>query len=124
MNSGHSWTDCFEMVYLSGTSGGIVIDGSRTTEVMAPSQRFAEGHGTELFGWSSRYYVSGNMAQWAAGGHYTRGYWGELSHFARAVLGMVEPTATLQDGVEAIRLIDAIVDSVECGQPVTLTHFR
>ncbi len=124
MNSGHSWTDCFEMVYLSGTSGGIVIDGSRTTEVMAPSQRFAEGHGTELFGWSSRYYVSGNMAQWAAGGHYTRGYWGELSHFARAVLGMVEPTATLQDGIEAIRLIDGIVDSVECGQPVALTHFR
>jgi myo-inositol 2-dehydrogenase/D-chiro-inositol 1-dehydrogenase len=118
MNSGHSWSDCFEMVYLSGSGVGVVIDASRTTEVMSGSQRFAQGHGETLFGWSSRYYVSGNMSGWAAGGHYTRGYWGELNHFARAVLGQVAPVATLQDGVEAVRLIDAILQSVTSGQPV------
>ena len=71
----------------------------------------------ELYGWSSRYYVSGNQAGWAAGGHYTRGYWGELSHFARAVLGLVKPAPTLEDGVEAMRLIDRIMGSIGSGQP-------
>jgi myo-inositol 2-dehydrogenase/D-chiro-inositol 1-dehydrogenase len=120
MNSGHTWSDCFEMTYLSGVGAGIVIDASRTTEVMSASSRFAEGNGAQLFGWSSRYYVSGNMAGWAAGGHYTRGYWGELNHFARAVLNQVVPAPTLQDGVEAIRLIDCIIESIECGQPVSV----
>lgn len=118
MNSGHSWTDCFEQTYLSGTGAGILIDASRATEVMSPACRFAQGEGLQLFGWSSRYYVSGNMAGWAAGGHYTRGYWGELSHFARAVLGQVAPTPTLDDGVEAMRLIEAILLSLETGQAV------
>ena len=120
MNSGHSWTDCFEMTYLSGAGVGIVIDSSRTTEVMSNAQRFAQGQGETLYGWSSRYYVSGNMSGWASGGHYTRGYWGELNHFAHAVLGRVTPVATLQDGVEAVRLIDAILQSVERGQPVAV----
>ena len=118
MNSGHSWDDCFEMVYLSGVGAGMVIDSSRTTEIMSGAQRFAKGDGQRLFGWSGRYYVSGNMAGWASGGHYTRGYWGELNHFAHAVLGDCAPTPTLQDGVEAVRLIDAIIESMECGQPV------
>ncbi len=120
MNSGHSWDDCFEMVYLSGAGVGIVIDSSRTTEVMSGAQRFAQGQGETLYGWSSRYYVSGNMSGWASGGHYTRGYWGELNHFAHAVLGQVARVATLQDGVEAVRLIDAILQSVERGQPVAV----
>ena len=118
MNSGHSWGDCFEQTYLSGTGDGILIDASRATEVMSAASRFAPGEGLQLFGWSSRYYVSGNMAGWAAGGHYTRGYWGELSHFARAALGQVAPTPTLDDGVEAMRLIDAILLSAQSGQAV------
>jgi myo-inositol 2-dehydrogenase/D-chiro-inositol 1-dehydrogenase len=120
MNSGHSWDDCIELVYLSGVGAGVVIEGSRTTEVMSGAQRFAKGDGMQMFGWSSRYYVSGNMAGWASGGHVTRGYWGELNHFAHAVLGEVAPTPTLKDGVEAVRLIDAIIESVERGQPVSL----
>ena len=120
MNSGQSWSDCFEMVYLSGEGAGIVIDASRATEVMAGSARFAPGEGLQTYGWSNRYYVSGNMAGWAAGGHYTRGYWGELNHFARAVLGQVPPGPTLDDGVEAMRLIEKIVESAATGQPVSL----
>lgn len=112
MNSGHSWSDCFEQVYISGAGAGILIDASRATEVMTADSRFAKGEGLQLFGWSSRYYVSGNMAGWAAGGHYTRGYWGELSHFAKAVAGRVNPVSTLDDGAEAIRIIERIMDSV------------
>jgi myo-inositol 2-dehydrogenase/D-chiro-inositol 1-dehydrogenase len=112
MNSGHTWSDCFEQVYISGHQAGILIDASRATEVMSPGGRFARGEGQQLFGWSNRYSVSGNMAGWAAGGHYTRGYWGEMSHFARAVLGQVAPTPTLEDGVESVKLIDRILDSV------------
>lgn len=113
MNSGHTWADTFEQVYLSGSKGGIVIDGSRATELMAPNARFAAGEGLRLCGWSSRYYVSGNLAGWASGGHYTRGYWGELDRFARAVLGRARPTPDLQDGVEAMRLIDRIISAME-----------
>ena len=120
MNSGHTWDDCFEQTYISGTSAGILIDASRSTEVMSPSSRFAEGKGQQLFGWSSRYYVSGNMAGWAAGSHVTRGYWGELRHFARAVLRQVEPTPALKEGARAMQLIGAIVESIGGNQPVLL----
>jgi len=120
MNSGHTWSDCFELTYISGTGAGILIDASRSTEVMAPGARFAKGSGQELFGWSQRYYVSGNMAGWAAGGHSTRGYWGELSHFAKALLGQVAPTPTLADGLAAVRLIEAILQSAASGQVVSL----
>ena len=120
MNSGHQWTDCFEQTYISGSGAGILIDASQSTEVMGPGGRFAKGEGLKLYGWSNRYYVSGNMAGWAAGGHYTRGYWGELSRFARAVLGKVEPAPTLDDGVQAVQLIEAIMESVENARPVSL----
>ena len=87
---------------------------------MAPSSRFAEGEGLRLFGWSSRYDVSGNMAGWEAGGHYTRGYWGELIRFARAVAGQAEPSPTLNDGVEALKLVEGILESAASGHPVSL----
>jgi predicted dehydrogenase len=120
MNSGHTWSDCLEMVYLSGHGTGIVIENSRSTEVLSPSRRFAKGEGLQLFGWSSRYSVSGNMAGWAAGGHYTRGYWGELQHFARAVLGEVPPGPTLDDGVAGMRVIDAILESISRGVEIAV----
>lgn len=115
MNSGHNWQDCFEQTYVTGTGAALLIDASKSMEVMAPDRRFATGEGLALFGWSSKYYVSGNMAGWWAGGHYTRGYWGELSHFARACLGLVEPSPTLDDGVEAMRFIEAVMTSLREG---------
>lgn len=118
VNSGQHWRDCFEQVYISGAGAGILIDGSRTVEVMAAERRFAGGEGLELYGWSGRYYASGNMAGWAPGGHYTRGYWGELSRFARAILGIETPQPTLEDGVAAMRIIDAILESANTGHAV------
>ena len=120
INSGRDWSNCSEQAYLSGANAEMIIDESRAVAVMSPAGRFARGEGLELFGWSNRYSVSGNMAGWAAGGHYTRGYWGEMQHFARAILGQVQPVATLDDGVEAMRLIDAIMESAATGQPVRL----
>ena len=112
MNSGHSWQDCFEQTYVTGTGAALVIDASKTVELMSPDRRFADGEGLRLFGWSSKYSVSGNMAGWWAGGHYTRGYWGELSHFARACLGLVAPSPTLGDGLEAMRFIEGVMTSL------------
>lgn len=121
MNSGHHWRDCFEQVYISGTGSALLIDASRSVEVMSEDRRFADARDVALFGWSSRYYVSGNMAGWEAGGHYTRGYWGELSHFAKACVGLVEPTPTLQDGARAMQVVEAVISSMqEGGRPVQL----
>jgi myo-inositol 2-dehydrogenase/D-chiro-inositol 1-dehydrogenase len=122
LNSGHTWQDCFEQVYLSGTKAGITIDASRTTEVMSPARHFAQADGYQLYGWVGRYAVSGNMAGWEAGGHYTRGYWGELQQFARSLTGQAEPVPSLADGVKAIQLIEAILTSVETHQPVVLAR--
>ncbi|HGJ65261.1 TPA: Gfo/Idh/MocA family oxidoreductase [bacterium] len=119
MNSGHNWSDCFEQTYISGSGAGILIDASKSTEVMSQDRRFAKGEGQSLYGWSSKYYVSGNMAGWTSGGHYTRGYCGELDHFAKAVLGITKPYATLEDGVEAVRIIDAIMESILSKLPVS-----
>lgn len=119
MNSGQHWQDCFEQTYVSGSGAAILLDSSRSLEVMAEGRRFARGEGLQLYGWSGRYYVSGNMAGWQASGHYTRGYWGELSQFARAVAGLAQPGSTLEDGVAAVRLVDAILASIESGAPVT-----
>lgn len=120
INSGHHWDDCFEQTYLSGSGAAVLVDASRAVEVMAPGRRFADPPDQRLYGWSGRYYVSGNMAGWWAGGHYTRGYWGELSHFARAVQGTVEPEATLEDGLRAMELIEAILESIATNRPVVL----
>ena len=117
MNSGHNWSDCFEQTYISGSGAGILIDASKSTEIMCADRRFAKGEGTSLFGWSSRYYVSGNMAGWTSGGHYTRGYCGELDHFAKAVLGKAKPYATLEDGVEAIKIIEGMLHSIKTNKP-------
>jgi len=121
MNSGHHWRDCFEQAYVSGAGTGLLIDASRSVEIMGEGMRFADGEGLELFGWSGKYSVSGNMAGWFASGHYTRGYWGELQQFALACLGEAEPVPSLRDGVQAIRFIESALQSAEAhGETVPL----
>jgi len=117
-NSGHTWQDCYEGVYLSGAQAGVFIDASREVEVMHPGAQFAPGQGLALYGFRARHAVSGNMAGWHAGGHSQRGYWGELSHFAQACLGQIAPTPTLDDGARAVQLIEAIVESARTGKEV------
>ena len=119
-NSGQTWRDCFEAVYLSGAQAGILLDASREVKIMYDGAQFASGQGLQLYGFRAEHTVSGNMAGWAAGGHYQRGYWGELSRFARACLGLEEPSPTLDDGVRAIRLIEAMLESTVTRREVVL----
>ncbi len=119
-NSGHTWQDCYEAVYISGAQAGISIDASREVEVMHPGARFAKGEGLALYGFQAKHAVSGNMAGWHAGGHYQRGYWGELSQFAKACLGQAEPSPSLEDGVKAVQIIEAILDSARTGREVVM----
>jgi len=119
MNSGHAWSHCWDTVYVSGENCGVLLEGCRALEIMTPAGRFAEGAGLELYGWGRTYEVSGNLAGWASGGHYTRGYCGELAHYARALLGQVEPRATLADGAADMAIIEAILESAASGRPVS-----
>jgi myo-inositol 2-dehydrogenase/D-chiro-inositol 1-dehydrogenase len=120
-NSGQTWRDCFEAVYLTGAQAGIFIDASREVKVMYDGAQFAQGAALELFGFSATHAVSGNMAGWAAGGHYQRGYSGELSRFARACLGLEEPSPSLEDGARNIRLIEAMLESASSGREVPIS---
>ena len=119
-NSGLTWEDCFEAVYAAGAGSAVWIDGSKDVEVSAQSSRFAKGEGLELFGFRSKHVVSGNVAFFWAGGHYQRGYWGELRLFARACLGLETPSPTLEEGIKAHQVIEAILKSIESGQEVAL----
>lgn len=120
-NSGQTWRDCFESVYISGAQAGILLDASREVKVMYDGAQFARGDAIELFGFSATHAVSGNMAGWAAGGHYQRGYWGELSHFARACLGLEKPSPDLMDSASNIRLIEAMLESTHTGNQVSIS---
>ena len=120
-NSGQTWRDCFESAYISGAQAGILLDASREVKVMYDGAQFAPGESLELFGFSSTHAVSGNMAGWAAGGHYQRGYWGELSRFARACLGLETPSPTLEDGARNTRLIEAMLESAISNREVMIS---
>lgn len=121
-NSGQTWHDCFESVYVSGAQAGILLDASREVKVMYDGAQFAPGKTLDLFGFSATHSVSGNMAGWTAGGHYQRGYWGELSCFARAILGLEPPAPSLEDGARNIRLIEAMLESARSGREVQINN--
>lgn len=120
INSAHTWQDTFEQVYVTGSEGALHIESGRDLEVISQKLRFAEGRGLHTFGWSGRYTTSHNLSSWFSSGHYTKGYWGELSHFARALLGHAEPTATLDDGAQDMRIIEGILRSIEIGKEVSV----
>jgi len=122
MNSGRSWVECSEEVYLTGEGAQVSIHESREAEVTSAQGRFAKGEGLSLYSFSNRYFVNGNQSGWFSGGHYTRGYWGEMSHFARALCGQVAPQSTLADGLEAVRVIEAIQISAGKREAVTLSE--
>ena len=124
INGAHTWSDTFEQTYVSLAEGGMHLDSGSDLEVMSGKQRFAEAEGLRTHGWSGRYYTSHNLSSWWSSGHYTKGYWGELDHFAKAVQGEVGPVATLEDGAENMRIIEAILRSVETGEAVRVQDLR
>ena len=48
------------------------------------------------------------------------GYLQELTHFAKCILEGKQPQASLRDGYEAMRVLEAIRDSAKSGRPVAL----
>jgi myo-inositol 2-dehydrogenase/D-chiro-inositol 1-dehydrogenase len=120
INSAHTWQDTFEQVYLTGSEGGLHLESGRDLEVISQKRRFAQAKGMQTFGWSGCYTTSHNLSGWFSSGHHTKGYWGELNHFARAVLGEVEPVATLEDGAQDMRIIEAIMLSLDTGGEVVV----
>jgi len=48
------------------------------------------------------------------------GYLQELQHFAQCLLSGQQPVASLRDGYEAMRVLEAIRDSADTGKPVSL----
>ena len=124
-NSASTWQEPFEQTYITGTGAALLSDASAATVLMATDRAFAQPQGEHLYNWSSRYHCSGNVAGWWGGSHYTRGYWGELSQFARAILGEAEPTPSLRDGLENMRFIEAVEISLrENGRVVRLADVR
>ena len=49
------------------------------------------------------------------------GYWGQMQAFARAVLTGQSDSPTLRDAYQAMRVCEAILDSIQTNQPVDLT---
>jgi len=119
-NSGHAWSNSLEQAYLTGQEVGVLIRDAGQVEVTWPRGHFAEGEGLRLYAASNCYEATHNASGWWPSGHYTRGYWGEMSHFARACQGVVEPAPTLDDSVETMRVVQAIMLSLETSQPVCL----
>ena len=63
---------------------------------------------------------------WRQGNYYRGygrpGYLEELTHFATALLAGEQPRASLEDSYQDMRIIEAIIESNESGQPVKLAH--
>jgi predicted dehydrogenase len=70
-------------------------------------------------------YVDQNLAEWRQGwsyaGHLRPGYMEELVAFARAIREGRPTGATLDDGVAALRVCEAILESVHTGASITLS---
>ena len=69
-------------------------------------------------------YTDHAFATWDTGpyrvGNTGSGYQEELTHFAQCVLQGKQPVASLRDGYEAMRTLEAIRHSIVTGQPVSL----
>ena len=69
-------------------------------------------------------YVDQNLVEWRQGwsyaGHLRPGYMEELVAFARSIREGLQTTGTLDDGAAALRVCEAILESVRSGGSVAL----
>ncbi len=121
-NGAHTWNDSWEQYYITGRHKSVLIDNCIEVKVIDPSRPLSRRNDLKLYANSQSYEVFGNASGWWPSGHYTRGYWGELNHFALSVLGRTAPRATLHDGVVAMQIIDAMFMSAERGAPVSISE--
>jgi predicted dehydrogenase len=100
---------------LHGAAGhGIEISDAESVRLVG-QVAVAEGRGG---------YVDQNLAEWRQGwsyaGHLRPGYMEELVAFARAIREGLPAGASLDDGAAAVRICEAILESVTTGRSVAL----
>jgi predicted dehydrogenase len=113
-----AWRDMTERVHVSGVGESLVVETMHfVTHYSAADWRpeARQQFGIPFRAWHPNYFsiLSGNDLA---------GYEGELEHFARCLLAKKPASASLQDGVEALRLGEAVWKSAQTGRPVSLVR--
>ncbi len=53
---------------------------------------------------------------------YLRGYYGEIEHFIRSITENREPRPNIEDGYKALRIAEAVWESVNKGVPIEVSY--
>jgi UDP-N-acetylglucosamine 3-dehydrogenase len=110
------WRDITERVHLSGVGESVVIDSMQfVTHYPAKDWR---PESRQEFGIPFRAWHPNFLSTMR--GKNLAGYEGELEHFAQCLLAGRPASASLQDGVEALELGEAVWKSAQMGRPVSL----
>jgi myo-inositol 2-dehydrogenase/D-chiro-inositol 1-dehydrogenase len=111
-----AWRDITEHLHVSGTGESLVVDSMHfVTHYHAQDWRpeNRQQFGIPFQSWHPNFLsiMSGNNLA---------GYEGELEHFAHCLLAGGPASASLQDGVQALKLAEAVWKSAQTGRPVSL----
>jgi predicted dehydrogenase len=110
------WRDITEHVHLSGVGESVAVD-SMQVVTHYPARDWRPESGQE-FGIPFRAWHPNFLSTMR--GKNLAGYEGELEHFAQCLLAGRPGSASLQDGVEALALGEAVWESAQTGRPVSL----
>jgi myo-inositol 2-dehydrogenase/D-chiro-inositol 1-dehydrogenase len=111
-----AWRDMTERVHISGVGESLVVETMHFVTYYSAADWRPEARqrfGIPFRAWHPNYLSILN-------GNELAGYEGELEHFARCLLARQPASASLQDGVEALRLGEAVWRSAQTGRPVSL----
>jgi myo-inositol 2-dehydrogenase/D-chiro-inositol 1-dehydrogenase len=110
-----AWRDITERLDISGVGESLVVEAMHFVTYYAAADWRPEARrrfGIPFRAWHPNYLSILN-------GNELAGYEGELEHFARCLLQKRAASASLQDGVEALRLGEAVWKSARTGRPVS-----
>lgn len=110
------WRDIKERVDASGVGEALTVE-DMLSLTHYPSRDWRP-ESQQAFGASYRAWAPNFIS--ASAGRALTGYVGELEYFAQCLLSGAPGTASLQDGVEALRLGEAVWRSSQTGRPVSL----
>jgi predicted dehydrogenase len=110
------WRDITERAHISGVGESVVVENMDFVTHYAAADWRPKGrqrYGIPIQAWHPNYLSILN-------GNDLAGYEGELEHFAQCALAGKPASASLRDGVEALRLGEAVWKSAQTGRPVSL----
>jgi len=115
-----AYRDTTERIDATGVGESVSVTGMQTVEYYAAQDwRSAEtSHpnlGTATHVWSPNWLSTMH-------GKVVTGYVGELEHFAKSLLSGTPASASLSDGVESLRLSEAVWESVQTGKTIELAR--